>query len=88
VEVARQEITQLTDQLRDARNLYEFGLTTYNDVLQAEVALADATQRLITAKNDVVNAVSALNKLIGLPIPTPFVPGRGKGSGGAPSEYC
>ncbi len=72
VEVARQEITQLTDQLRDARNLYEFGLTTYNDVLQAEVALADATQRLITAKNDVVNAVSALNKLIGLPIPTPL----------------
>jgi outer membrane protein len=72
VEVARQEVTQLTDQLRDARNLYEFGLTTYNDVLQAEVALADAKQRLITAQNDVVNAVSALNKLIGLPIPTPL----------------
>jgi outer membrane protein TolC len=70
VEVARQETVQLTDQLRDARNLYEFGLTTYNDVLQAEVALADAQQRLITAQNDVVNAKSALNKLIGLPIPT------------------
>ncbi|MGQ9688180.1 MAG: TolC family protein [Desulfobaccales bacterium] len=72
VEVARQETVQLTDQLRDARNLYEFGLTTYNDVLQAEVALADAQQRLITAQNDVVNAKSALNKLIGLPIPTPL----------------
>jgi len=72
VEVARQEIVQLTDQLQDAQNLYEFGLTTYNDVLQAEVALADAKQRLITAKNDVVNAKSALNKLIGLPIPTPL----------------
>ncbi len=72
VEVARQETVQLTDQLRDARNLYEFGLTTYNDVLQAEVALADARQRLITAQNDVVNAKSALNKLIGLPIPTPL----------------
>ena len=72
VQVAKQEIIQLSDQLRDARNLYEFGLTTYNDVLQAEVALADARQRLITAENDVVNAKSALNKLIGLPIPTPL----------------
>lgn len=72
VQVAKQEIIQLSGQLRDARNLYEFGLTTYNDVLQAEVALADARQRLITAENDVVNAKSALNKLIGLPIPTPL----------------
>jgi outer membrane protein len=72
VEVARQEVAQLSDQYRDARNLHEFGLTTYNDVLQAEVALADAKQRLIIAQNDVINAKSALNKLIGLPIPTPL----------------
>lgn len=72
VQVARQEIIQLSEQLEDAQNLFEFGLTTYNDVLQAEVALADAKQRLITAKNDVINAKSALNKLIGLPIPTPL----------------
>ncbi len=72
VEVARQEVAQLTDQHRDARNLYEFGLTTYNDVLQAEVGLADARQRLITAQNDIINAKAALNKLIGLPIPTPL----------------
>lgn len=72
VEVARQEVAQLSDQHRDARNLYEFGLTTYNDVLQAEVGLADARQRLITAQNDVINAKAALNKLIGLPIPTPL----------------
>jgi len=70
VTVARQEVVLLQDQLRDATNLYEFGVTTYNDVLQAEVALADAKQRLITAKNDVTNAKSALNKLMGLPIPT------------------
>jgi outer membrane protein len=71
VEVARQEITNLSEQLRVARNLYDTGLTTYNDVLQAEVALADARQRLITAQNDVVNAKAALNKLMGLPIATP-----------------
>jgi outer membrane protein len=72
VTVAEQEVTQLTEHLSDARNLYEFGVTTYNDVLQAEVALADAEQRLITAKNDVTNLKSALNKLMGLPIPQPI----------------
>jgi outer membrane protein len=72
VEVATQEVIQFNDQMKDARNLYEFGLATYNDVLQAEVAQADSQQRLITAKNDVINAKSALNKLMGLPIPTPI----------------
>jgi outer membrane protein len=72
VDVAQQEVVQFGDQLKDAKNLYEFGLVTYNDVLQAEVALADSQQRLITAKNDVINAKSALNKLMGLPIPTPL----------------
>ncbi len=70
--VAEQEVKQLTDHLSDAKNLYEFGLTTYNDVLQAEVARSDAEQRLITAKNDVTNSKSSLNKLMGLPIPQPL----------------
>ncbi len=72
VTVAEQEVNQLTEHLSDARNLYEFGLVTYNDVLQAEVALSDAEQRLITAKNDVTNLKSALNKLMGLPVPAPI----------------
>ena len=72
IRVAEQEVVQFGDQLKDARNLHDFGVATYNDVLQAEVALADSQQRLITAKNDVTNAKSALNKLIGLPIPTPL----------------
>ena len=72
VDVAQQEVVQFDDQLKDAKNLYDFGVATYNDVLQAEVSLADSRQRLITAKNDVTNAKSALNKLIGLPIPTPL----------------
>lgn len=72
VTVAEQEVKQLTEHLNDARNLYEFGLVTYNDVLQAEVARSDAEQRLITARNDVVNLRSALNKIMGLPVPTPI----------------
>lgn len=72
VTVAQQEVTLLKEQLKDATNLYEFGVATYNDVLQAEVALADARQRLITAENDVTNAKAALNKILGLPIATPL----------------
>ncbi len=72
VTVAEQEVRQLTEHLRDARNLYEFGVVTYNDVLQAEVALSAAQQRLITAQNDVINLRAALNKLMGLPVAAPI----------------
>jgi outer membrane protein len=70
--VAQQEVAQLQEHLRDARHLYEFGIVTFNDVLQAEVSLSDAEQRLIIAQNDVINLKSALNKLMGLPVPTPI----------------
>ncbi|MBM4284003.1 MAG: TolC family protein [Deltaproteobacteria bacterium] len=68
VNVARQEVVQLKEHLRVARDLYDHGVATYNDVLQAEVASADAAQRLITANNDVINLKSAMNKVLGLPI--------------------
>jgi len=68
VSVATQEVVQLKEHLRVAKDLYDHGVATYNDVLQAEVAYADAAQRLITAKNDVINLKSALNKLLGLPV--------------------
>ncbi|OGP69846.1 MAG: hypothetical protein A2Z73_03835 [Deltaproteobacteria bacterium RBG_13_60_28] len=68
VTVARQEVVQLKDHLKIARDQFDFGVATYNDVLQAEVALADAEQRLITANNDVINLRSGLNKVLGLPV--------------------
>lgn len=71
VTVAQQEVVQLKDHLKVARDQFEFGVATYNDVLQAEVALADAEQRLISAKTDVVDLRSILNKVLGLPISTP-----------------
>ncbi len=70
--VAGQEVTQLKEHLKNARDLYEFGLTTFNDVLQAEVALADAEQRQITAKSDLTTAVSSLNKILVLPLDRPL----------------
>jgi outer membrane protein TolC len=66
--VAQQEVVDLKAHLKIARDQYDFGVVTYNDVLQAEVSLADAQQRLIVAKNDVINIRSALNKVLALPV--------------------
>jgi outer membrane protein TolC len=66
--IAEQEVTQLQDHFKIAKDLYEFGVVTHNDVLQAEVALADAKQRLISVKNAIINTQGSLNKLIGQPI--------------------
>ncbi|MDD5642037.1 MAG: TolC family protein [Syntrophales bacterium] len=73
VVVAEQEVMQLKDHLKIAQDQHEFGVVTYNDVLQAEVSLADAEQRLIVAKTDVVNIRSALNKVLALPVSAPTV---------------
>lgn len=73
VVVAEQEVRQLKEHLKIARDQYEFGVVNYNDVLQAEVSLADAEQRLIVAQTDVINIRSALNKMLALPVATPTV---------------
>jgi outer membrane protein len=56
VDVAEREVERVESHLRDTKNLYEQGVVTKNDVLQAEVRLADSRQRLLAAKN-----LSALN---------------------------
>ncbi|MCX5893596.1 MAG: TolC family protein, partial [Deltaproteobacteria bacterium] len=71
--VATQEVVDLKAHLKIARDQYEFGVVTYNDVLQAEVTLADAEQRLIVAKTDTIDIRSALNKVLALPISAPTV---------------
>lgn len=71
--VAQQEVADLQAHLKIARDQYDFGVVTFNDVLQAEVSLADAEQRLIVAKNDIINSRSALNKILALPVSAPTV---------------
>lgn len=66
--VAQQDVADLKAHLKIAKDQYEFGVVTYNDVLQAEVSLADAEQRLIVAKTDTIDTRSALNKLLALPV--------------------
>ena len=71
--VAAQDVADLKAHLKIARDQYEFGVVTYNDVLQAQVSLADAEQRLIVAKTDTINIRSALNKVLAIPVSTPTV---------------
>ncbi len=64
---AEQDVLQMTDHLRVAQNLYEQGAVTKNDLLQAEVQLADSNQSRLAAANSVQNSWLYLNYLTGSP---------------------
>lgn len=65
--VADEEVTRLNDHLRVARTLYEQGVVTRNDVLQAEVRLAGSRQRRLAAENEVEKGWLLLNYLTAQP---------------------
>jgi outer membrane protein len=69
VEAAEEEIVQMTDHLRVAKNLYEQGVVTRNDLLQAEVQLANSKQRGLMESNRLQNGWLYFNYLIGQPAP-------------------
>jgi outer membrane protein len=64
---ADEEVTQMTDHLRIAQNLFEQGVVTRNDLLQAEVRLASSRQRRLEVANRLDNAWLDLNNQIGEP---------------------
>lgn len=64
-QVANDEVTQREQHLQVAKSLYEEGVTTRNDLLQAEVKLSGSRQKLLAARNDLNNAWLLLNYLIG-----------------------
>jgi len=70
VYVAEKEVERLESHLRDANNLYEEGVITKNDLLQAEVRLSDAKQRLLTAKTGREINASRLNNSLARPLKT------------------
>ena len=70
VYVAEKEVERLESHLRDANNLYEEGVITKNDLLQAEVRLSDARQRLLTAKTGREINSSRLNNSLARPLKT------------------
>jgi len=73
VEVAKQNVFDLKAHLKIAEDQYQFGVVTFNDVLQAKVSLADAEQNLIVAETDYINIRSELNKALMLPVTAPTV---------------
>ena len=66
--VVESEIKGLEAHAADAENLFEEGLTAKNDVLAAQVALADARQRGIQATNATDSARAAYNRLLDRPL--------------------
>jgi len=64
VEVAKQAVKQFEGQLEVSRAFFEVGLIPKNDVLQAEVRLANALQAQASAENSVGVAKSFFNNLL------------------------
>jgi outer membrane protein TolC len=67
LQTAEDELTQMTDHLRVANNLFEQGVVTRNDLLQAEVRLSSSRQRRLETANRKENAWLVLNDLMGEP---------------------
>ncbi|MBM4277144.1 MAG: TolC family protein [Deltaproteobacteria bacterium] len=72
LDVARQTVKQFSAQLEVTKAFFEVGIVPKNDVLQAEVRLANAKQGLVRAENDVVLAKSYFNSLLRNGIETPL----------------
>ncbi len=68
--VSEKEVQRLESHLRDAKNLYNEGVITKNDLLQTEVRLSDAKQRLVAARNLRAINASRLNSAIARPLKT------------------
>jgi outer membrane protein len=65
IQAADEEVIQITEHRRVAQVLFEEGVVTRNDVLQAEVRLASAEQKRLTATNVRNNGWLLLNFLTG-----------------------
>jgi outer membrane protein len=70
--VAEQQVKNFEAQLEVTKAFFDVGIVPKNDVLQAEVQLANARQNLAKAANDVVAAKASFNILLRREINTPF----------------
>lgn len=69
--VAEQAVEQLTSHVKQARDFYEVGLIPRNDLLEAEVELANARLELVVARNRVALAKTRFNVLLNRPVDAP-----------------
>ncbi len=61
LKTAREAVRQLNAHVKDAENLYKEGMIPLNDLLKSKVALANAIENEVKAKNNLKTALSALN---------------------------
>ncbi len=73
-EVAAKSVEQLTAQVAEARSLYLNGVVAQTDVLRAEVAVANARQRVIQLRGQQTIAHSRLATAMGMPAGTAIEP--------------
>jgi outer membrane protein TolC len=69
--LAELQVQRFESHVADARALYEAGEVTLNDVLAAEVVLADANLKRITVQDERKLAASRLNYLVLRPLDSP-----------------
>jgi outer membrane protein TolC len=72
VDVATQAVKQFEAQLEVAQAFFDVGLVAKNDVLQAEVRLANARQALVSAENNLALSKSSFNTLLRRDINSPL----------------
>jgi outer membrane protein TolC len=72
LDVSKQVVKQFEAQLEVAKAFFEVGIAPKNDVLQAEVRLANARQALVRAENDLATAKSSFNILLRREVNTPI----------------
>lgn len=68
ISVFEKEAASLNAYLNDIEQLYAHGSAVENDLLPAKVRLADAKQKLITARNNQEIAIARLNNILALPL--------------------
>ena len=68
IAIAEKEVESLTSYLSDIQHLYEQGSAVKNDLLPAQVKLADARQKLIAAKSIREIALARMNNILALPL--------------------
>jgi outer membrane protein len=71
IEVAEKDVEARKSNLKVARSFYEVGMVPVNDVLRAEVELANSTQDLVSARNTARLARSGFNTVLSRPINAP-----------------
>ncbi len=71
VEVARNEVEFLASNVEVTRSYFDAGMLPINDLLKAEMELANARQNLVEARNQAVLTRSAFNTLLARPVDAP-----------------